>query len=302
MKSISRTAVIPAALLALGLLAGCGDDSDAGSAKDSASDTSNATSPAATDTASGDASDGTAAPNPSVVPTYFVGTTPHGDRLFREFTQVDGVDPLVGAATAVASGGPVDPDYRTLWPKGRVQSVAVEADAIVLTLSDDTLAQSGGLSTADARLAVQQMVYSLQGAAQKALPLKVTYDGQPAATLLGLDASKGFTTSPQLDVLALVNVTEPAEGTTVTGSFTAEGRASSFEATVPWEIRDGSGKAVLDGFSTADGWADKLHPWTTTIDVSSLAPGTYTFVARTDDPSDDEGFGPTEDTKRITIE
>ena len=46
---------------------------------------------------------------------------------------------------------------------------------------------------------------------------------------------------------------------------------------------------------------DKLYPWETEVDVSDLAPGTYTFVAMTDDPSGGEGGGPTEDTKTIIV-
>ena len=77
--------------------------------------------------------------------------------------------------------------------------------------------------------------------------------------------------------------------------------ANSFEATVPWEVRDQDGTKVLDGFATAEGWADKLYPWQTQVDLSSLPPGTYSFVALTDDPSDGEGAGPTEDSKTITL-
>ena len=69
-----------------------------------------------------------------------------------------------------------------------------------------------------------------------------------------------------------------------------------------WEVRDSGGGAVLEGFTTAEGWMDKLYPWTAEVDVSGLAPGTYTFVALTDDPSDGEGRGPTEDTKTITVQ
>lgn len=297
------TAAVPAALLVLGLLAGCSDDDGGGGATDAesgASDTASATTSATAD-ATEDAPT-SSAPDPSVVPSYFVGKTPAGDRLYREFVQVDGVDPLAGAAAAVTSGGPIDPDYRTLWPHGRFDSVTRERDAIVVELPDAAWLEAGTLKPAEARLAVQQLVYTLQGVAGKRLPIRVVYDDKPAATLLGVDVGQGLRARPQLDVLALVNVTEPAEGSTVGSSLEAEGRASSFEATVPWEIRDASGEVVLDGSAMADGWVDKLHPWTATIDTSSLDPGSYTFVARTDDPSDGEGFGPTEDTKRITIE
>ena len=82
---------------------------------------------------------------------------------------------------------------------------------------------------------------------------------------------------------------------------TASGVANSNEANVPWQIRQGD-KVVKSGFSTAQGWMDKLYPWESDpIDVSDLAPGEYTFVAMTDDPSGGEGFGPQVDTRTINI-
>ncbi|KRB77356.1 hypothetical protein ASE01_11580 [Nocardioides sp. Root190] len=294
------------ATLALGLLVACSDD---GGAADPASGTSTTPSdPSEAGTPSSDGTDGTdgtdagQAPDAEVIPVYYVGDTPQGDRLFREFTQASGIEPLVAAAAAVTAGDPVDPDYRTLWPSGRFASVEQTEDAIVVEVDDEAWLSRGSLDNARARLAVQQLVLTLQGVVGERLPVTVEHDGRPAATLLGVDASKGLNARPQLDVLALVNVTEPAEGTAVKGSITANGRASSFEATVPWTIEDSTGEVVLDGFATAEGWIDKLYPWSVEIDVSSLPAGAYTFVARTDDPSNGEGGGPTEDTKRITIE
>jgi hypothetical protein len=102
-------------------------------------------------------------------------------------------------------------------------------------------------------------------------------------------------------VLALVSITAPEEGAGVSGSFTASGVANSNEANVPWQIKQGD-KVVKSGFSTAEGWMDKLYPWTSgAIDVSDLPPGDYTFVAMTDDPSGGEGFGPQVDTRSITV-
>jgi hypothetical protein len=89
--------------------------------------------------------------------------------------------------------------------------------------------------------------------------------------------------APQLDVLNLVSISDPAEGTAYAGrdAFVARGRASSFEATVPWEVRDEAGKVVLSGFATASGWQGRLHPWESRVDVSGLPSGFYTFVAMT---------------------
>lgn len=294
--NVPRTLATVGAVLALGVLAGCGDDEPSAEPTPSATPTSD--SPTATTAPP----TGTPSDDSAAVPAYYVGETPQGDRLYREFVQVTGVDPLVAAAAAVTSGDPVDPDYRTLWPKGRFAAVTKTADAIVAQLADDAWLEAGSLDAEQARLAVQQLVYSLQGAAGERLPVRVTHDGAPAATLLGVDVGDGLAEAPELDVMALVNVTEPAEGTTVGDTFTATGRASSFEATVPWEIQDDSGTVVLEGFATAEGWIEKLYPWSTEVDVSELPAGTYTFIARTDDPSDGEGGGPTEDTKQITVQ
>lgn len=303
-----RASALTGALLALSLMAGCGEEDATPTAGDpastSSSEATSAGDPSTSATSSPGAGSGaTEAPEAGAVPVYYVGDTPQGDRLFREFNSVAGADPLVAAAGLVTSGDPVDPDYRTLWPGGRFASVTRESDAIVVELPDDGWLAAGDLDAEQARLAVQQLVYSLQGAAGERLPVRPVLDGEPAPTLLGVDAGSGLTATPELDVLAMVNVTEPAEGAVVSsGTLLAHGRASSFEANVPWEIQDATGQVVLRGFATAEGWMDKLHPWETTIKVGSLPAGDYTFVARTDDPSDGEGFGPTEDTKRFTVQ
>jgi hypothetical protein len=61
---------------------------------------------------------------------------------------------------------------------------------------------------------------------------------------------------------------------------------------------------VLNGAGIAEGWGeDKLFAWEVEVDVSTLAPGTYTFVAMNDDPSGGaEGHGPAVDTRTIVVE
>ena len=157
------------------------------------------------------------------------------------------------------------------------------------------------MSRPEARIAVQSLVYTLQGVVRSRARVVVYLDGEPTS-LLGIDTSTGLKQAPQLDVLNLVNITAPEEGATVAGSFTASGVGSSFEATIPWEVRQGD-KVVQRGFATAEGFIDKLYPWETEVDVSGLEPGDYVFAALTDDPTGgEEGFGPSEDTKTITIE
>jgi spore germination protein GerM len=238
---------------------------------------------------------------------YFVGDTPQGPRLYREFQRasVAPLEPPILAAVSRALTAPVDPDYRTPWPAGtRVGSTSRAADGVVTVSLVDTGTlgeRPAAMSADEADEAVQQLVYTVQATVQDRRPVRFQLDGKDVDTLLGVDVSSPVPAQPQLDVLALVNITEPAEGTQVRGSFTAHGVASSFEATVPWEITQG-GTVVKQGFSTADGWIGKLYPWATgPIDVSDLAPGTYTFTASTDDPSGGEGLGPDHDTRTIVV-
>lgn len=293
-----------AGLAASVVLAGCGDDPEP-VASDPTQGTEPSSPPASTET-----TEATTEPEPSetggstdlvTVPVYFVGDTPPGPRLYREFRKVEADNPLAEAAALMAAGDALDGDYRTLFGNGSFASVSyAEGAGFVVELADAGYTTApDGMTKQDAQLAVQQLVYTLQGVQQVREPVTVELDGAPT-TLFGVDTAGGLTQAPELESLALVSVTSPEEGSTVTGTFTASGIASSFEATVPWQVLKGE-DVVLEGFATAEGWMDKLYPWKTEVDVSGLAPGDYTFRASTDDPSGGEGFGPTTDTKTITV-
>jgi hypothetical protein len=220
---------------------------------------------------------------------YFVGDTPAGPRLYREFQKVTG-GPLADLEAITRANGPEDPDYRTTWPAGSFESVTVEDERIDVEL---------GAPAPEMRLrgplVVQQVIYTVQAATGAELPIRFTEDGQT------LDGTL-YQRAAQSKVLALVNISDPVEGLQVQDSFVARGRADSFEATVRWEIVRGQ-EVVKEGFATAEGWGGRLYPWETEIDVSDLSPGTYTFVAKTDDPSGGtEGFGPFTDTRTIIVD
>ncbi|WP_166140629.1 Gmad2 immunoglobulin-like domain-containing protein [Nocardioides ochotonae] len=298
-RTLSLTAT---AAVTLAVLAGCGDDEP--TAQDPApteSSSGGTSSPSPTASAEPSATSTPDSGKQTTVPAYFVGDTPQGARLYREFRQVPADDALTAAARLVTTGDALDPDYRTLFPGGELASVEYADGRFVATLADDGWRDApSGMSKQDAELAVQQLVHTLQGVQQERAPLEVVLDGSPT-TLLGVDTAGGVTNADQLSTLALVNVTSPAEGARTGDTITASGVASSFEATVPWEVRRGD-EVVLDGFATAEGWMDRLYPWEVEVDLSGLEPGEYTFVARTDDPSGGaEGNGPTEDTKTINV-
>jgi hypothetical protein len=291
-----------AAAMAAAVLAGCGDDPESAEDPEPTGETSAASDQPTADPTPGEDSSPSAPTDSTAVPVYFVGEAPNGPVLFREFRQVEADNPLEEAAALLTAGDALDADYRTLFPGGSFESITHEDGKFVATVPDDGwTTPAPGMSKRDARLAAQQLVYTLQGVQQERVPVVVQLGGKPTS-LFGIDTSNGLKAAPQLDVLGLVNITTPEEGATVSGTFEASGVASSFEATVPWEIRQGD-QAVKEGFATAEGWMDKLHPWTTKVDVSDLAPGEYIFAAMTDDPSGGaEGFGPSEDTKTIVVE
>ncbi|GAA4694241.1 Gmad2 immunoglobulin-like domain-containing protein [Nocardioides conyzicola] len=299
MSSRTRLAALASvSALALAGLSGCGSEGQDPVSSD------------ATPTQAADPSDGSDEPtdpgsesaDTTTVPVYFVGDTPQGQRLFREFRKVEADNPAAEALALMTAGDALDPDYDTLYPSGSFTSVEIGADKITVGLPDESWTTApDGMTDDQARMAAQQAVYTLQGIAQKRLPLAFTLDGAPA-DLFGLGGE--VSNDPETDVRALVNVTAPEQGASVSGTFTASGASSSFEANTPWEIREGGadGKVVKKGFATAEGWMDKLYPWETDVDVSDLPAGDYTFVAMTDDPSEGEGGGPTVDTKSITIQ
>jgi hypothetical protein len=302
MSSRTRLAALASlSALALAGLTACGDETEPASGDTTQTRAADPGDPGDDGSAESPEEPASQEGGTTTVPVYFVGGTPQGTRLFREFRKVEGDDPAVKALALMTAGDALDPDYGTLYPSGSFASVEIGADKITVGLPDESWTTApDGMSDDEARLATQQMVYTLQGIAQKRLPVSIELDGKPA-DLFGLAGE--VSNDPETDVRALVNVTTPEEGATVSGTFTASGASSSFEANTPWEIRkgDADGEVVKDGFATAEGWMDKLYPWETEVDVSDLPAGDYTFVAMTDDPSEGEGGGPTVDTKSITI-
>jgi hypothetical protein len=238
----------------------------------------------------------TPTPGLSVVPVYFVGDTPRGERLFREFQLLGGRGAAVAAQAATGTAD--DPDYRTLWPAGSVAEVDVRDGVINVTIADESLHdRPASMTPAQAELAIQQMIYTVQAAEGGGrLPVQFRLGVNPVDQVFGVFTSEPLANAPQLDVLSFMSISNPTEGRAVSGSFTADGVASSFEGNVPWELTAADGAVVREGFTTA-GMETRLIPWETEpIDVSDLPPGTYTFAART------EGGKPFTDTRTIVIE
>lgn len=269
---------------------------------------------------SGSGSAPTAGPSPSpsadrepamsAVPVYYVGETSRGARLYREFHRLpDDGDAVLTAVTEAVSTAPTDPDYRTVWPAGtEVLAAGVqETDddrQIVVVLRNDTTdlrPRPTGMTPQEAEVSIQQLVHTAQAAAQARLPVQLLHarDGgreQRTDTLLGVPVAEPLANAAPEDVLAQVWVIDPAEGAEVTSPFEVSGLAAAFEATVVWQLRSGD-TVMAEGYTMAEECCT-MQPYTFEVDAP---PGEYTLVVQDTDPSDGEGYGVWQDTKRVTV-
>ena len=260
----------------------------------------------------------TAEPTPTEEPTttevvgvYYVGDGPQEAVLYREWQEVEVAEGagqaglLTAAAQAATSGTPLDPDYRSAWPAGDVVTdVAVEGGTVVVQLaSTDVRDRPAGMDARDAELAVQQVMYTVQGVVQERAPVWFQVDGQPVDQVLGVPTAEPLAEAPLLETLSHMSISAPTEGEAVGPTFTASGASNGFEANVAWEVLDADGAVVAQGAGTAEGWMEeKLFPWELEVDLGDAAPGDYTFRACTDDPTGGtEGVGAFCDDKVVTV-
>lgn len=249
------------------------------------------------------------------VAVYYVGATPQGPRLYREFHAI-AIEPGMGllAGTSVKEAlrvQPDDPDYRTLWPAGTdLASIETGSDFTTLSLRNNEGTnlhdRPAGMSEAEAGMAVEQLIYTIQAELGNRLPVQFMLDDQRTDQILGQPASEPLANGPVLDTLAHVNITTPEQDEVVTGdTLEVTGVANSFEANVLVKLQryEGTAIAFQEGVM-ADGYmGPKLFPFAHTFDISDVEPGKYILSATTDDPSGGvEGNGPHTDSKIITIQ
>ena len=224
---------------------------------------------------------------------YFVGDTPDGPRLFREFqplpaeAAVDAIDQALSRVDP--TGGPADPDYRTLWPAGAFADVTVGSDRITVTLgSEEALDRPAGVSAREARLGVQQVVYTADAAVARTLPIAFEHDGAPARRVLGVEVEELIERDRQYDVLSPVNVSDPAEGTVVEGDvLRVRGTTTESVDSVTWQVetaggtddvQQGIGAGTFGGEVTETPAETGGMGWEADIDLTHLDPGEYRLV------------------------
>jgi hypothetical protein len=247
------------------------------------------------------------------VPVYFVGDTPDGPRLFRELRAGDGPESAeTFALDAALRGDSLDPDYRSPWPDGAVTTGYLMHDQLLtVSLSGDVHDRPAGMDAQTARLAIEQLVRTAQGAfdsstpavsGNERVPVRLLIDNQPTDQVLGVPASEPLTAGSDLAVLSHVSLSDPSEGQVVDNDdpFTVTGEGNSYEGTIVTRIQRWEGTYIVDEQPATAGWdADRLFPFEVTFDLTGVAPGDYVVISRTDDPSGAGRFDT--DTRRITI-
>jgi hypothetical protein len=220
-------------------------------------------------------------PGTQLVAVYFIGTSDFGDRLFREFDRVPAGDGLQAALDRIEHAA-TDPDYRTPWTSSSFHDVRIDDDL-------GTIQVEVGDADLGSKLAVQQVVYTLQAAAGRRWPVEFVRDGQ---------RSTGQTMAqPMQDVLNLVSISDPAEGNEYSGSFTARGRVEA-HSWVEWTLTDPDGRTVRQGRAPGTEAEQSFKAWETEVDLSGLRAGTYVFTTTTDT----EAFTfPSTDTRTIIV-
>lgn len=248
-----------------------------------------------------------ASPERVTVPVYYVGDTNHGLRLFREFhsVQSNGQDPITPALNEAVATNPDDRDYRTDWPAGttvdHINLDGVDDDGVmtvhVENSKTDLHDRPAGMTEQEASQAIEQLIYTSQGAAQTRAPVQFMLNGERTDTLLGVPTSEPLSEGDPTAVLALVWIIDPAEGAEVQSPFKVSGLANAFEANVQWELMQGD-KVVESGFTMAKE-AFTMAPYSFKVDAP---PGDYTLAVHDEDASGGaEGAGVWKDTKNITV-
>lgn len=240
----------------------------------------------------------TAKPSPSSSATettyavYYVGDDPYGQPvLFREFHRGPSSRPTAALALGALQSTPFDPDYSTAWQEGWLKGAKANPSAGVIFVTPSAALPAdrpAGMTPDQSRVAVQQVVYTLQAAFQTRLPVQFIRHGIPVDRVLGVRSSEPIAQGKVLSVLSRMSISDPNDGDQVTGMLTVRGVNNTNEGNVVVYLERGGQK--LAQRSTIGGWGPgRLFPWKTTIDLSKLAPGRYTLVAT--DGGDAAGTG-----------
>ena len=190
-------------------------------------------------------------PTVEAVPVYWLGKTVGNDtgagmRLYRTFIGIKG-RPAEEAVRVMTTQKPDDPDYESLWAGAEVSSVTRSSDGV--TVDFKTLPREK-LEPDLADLAIQQLVYTVQGAlGDDTVPVQVTEQGRASSSLFGVDTRQPLGRAQASDVQALVWILAPTNAAVVSAPVTVTGTAAAYEAQVNWRATNLKTKVTLSGYT-----------------------------------------------------
>jgi len=216
----------------------------------------------------------------TLLPVYWLGDVNGTDRLFREFlaTPPDSTgDPIAEAVRLMTAGQPLDPDYHSAWRAAPSVSSSISTKNVI-TLDIPSDAVSERLGEDEARLALQQLVYTATAAAADA---GLITGGESSSVVLLVDGAADYRAFGSVDLggewtrdtslLAPVWIIDPQEGVEAdTTSLTVHGLGPSSGGTVTWRIDRSPEDATA-------GSTDLFRKGSVNILPAESAPGAYTF-------------------------
>jgi hypothetical protein len=202
--------------------------------------------------------------NPTVAPRLYAET---------HTVQASGQAPDVAAVHEFLTSTPIDPDYRTGWPRG-VDVTRISSSGGVSTIALKGHADLGTkplpVPFDPSRTVAVQGLLETAGVHDKA---RFTYNGHPLKLVLYTSAN--VTAKPRSSLRAFVTIDNVVEGQTLTNPVTITVSGNVNEGTVNWQLLDAAGNKQADGYTTTS-----QGVWTQAkVPLGTLKPGTYTFKA-----------------------
>jgi hypothetical protein len=237
----------------------------------------------------------------TVVPVYWLGEQVGSQkksaaRLYRTWAKVSG-RPAEQAVRIMTTKQPNDPDYYSVW-RGAALNTVTRSNGVVTV--DFKQLPKANLDADLAKVATQQLVYTVQGALEDAgsTRVQVTEQGRAAGKLFGqVDTSQPLSRAEATDVQAFIWVTAPDDNTVVTTPVNVTGIASVFEAQVNWRIVSVKTRAIVAKGAANTSEAYKFTPFA--FSVTKLPPGTY--ILEVFEISAADGTMTSTDTKQLTV-
>lgn len=241
--------------------------------------------PTPSSSTSGGAGESGRVSDPHPLPVYYLGRDGSRWALYREFHQQTPSeqqrqpDPLMAALrAALTAGTALDPDLNAPWSAAASQAAITVSHGVVTVDLAEVEGRKRGRSSEQARLALQQLVWTASAAKQDAaLRVRVLIAGRPGllfgAEPVGNEATRADSASV---VIGSVWVVAPDEGQYVVSPVTVRGSVCTQDPNLNWQLLQ-DGVVLRSGQAKVQSRCPTRSPWS--VPLGQLAPGRYTLRA-----------------------